>query len=156
MLSKETEKLLILLEKTEQTMSEIYGSLAVNQSFGDDARRFWATMMDAELEHAALFRNIRKNARHNEDVQIESNINVDRLIKSYKKIKKVQKMVIENELSEKQAYTLGAGLEEKLYEFSYCKRLTSNNKKIMNGIKKVDDDTKHHYFLLHNYSLDGL
>ena len=52
------------------------------------------------------------------------------------------------------AYTLGANIEEKLSEFSYCKRINSNNKEIMERIKKVDDDTKEHYFRLHNYSLD--
>lgn len=155
MISIEIEKILILLEKIEKTMSDIYGSLAVNQSFGDKVSMFWATMMEAELKHAALFKNIREKAKHNEDVQIELNFNVDHLIKSYRKIKKAQKIVVESEFSEKKAYTLGANLEEQLSEFSYCKRVTSNNESIMKGIKKVDDDTKHHYFLLHNYSLDG-
>ncbi|MFC1820528.1 hypothetical protein ACFLZG_05535 [Thermodesulfobacteriota bacterium] len=156
MISKEAEKLLILVEKIEKTMSEIYGSLAINQSFGDEVRRFWTTMMDSELEHVALFRNIRKKAQQDKAVQIELNFNANHLMKSYQKIKKVQKIVIGGELSEKQAYTLGANLEEKLHEFTFCKRIKSNNKNIMNGIRKVDEDTKHHYFLLHNYSLDGL
>jgi len=119
MISKEVEKLLILLEKIEKTMANIYGSLAVNQSFGDAMKRFWATMVEAELEHAALFRNIRKKAKHDEAIQIDLNFNMDHLIKSYQKVKKVQKMVIESELSEKKAYILGANLEEKLHEFSY-------------------------------------
>jgi len=155
MISKEIEKLLILLEKIEKTLSNIYGSFAVNQSFGDEVRRFWATMMEAELDHAALFRNIREKAKHNENVHIQLNFKMDFLRKSYQRIQRLQKIVMESEFSEKKAYTLGANIEEKLYEFSYCKRVTSNNKDLMNGIKKVDDDTKRHYFLLHNYSLDG-
>ena len=156
MISEEIEKLLILLEKIEKTMSEIYGSFALSESFGEEVRRFWATMMEAELEHAALFRNIREKAKHNDAVQIQLNFEMDILRKSYQRIQRLQKIVIESDFSEKKAYTLGANIEEKLYEFSYCKRVTSNNKDIMNGIKKVDDDTKHHYFLLHNYSLDGI
>ena len=155
MLSKETENLLILLESIEKAMSNIYGSLAINQTFGDEVRRFWATMMEAELEHGALFRNIREKAKHNEDVQVQPNFKMDILRKSYQMIKRVQRIVIESELSEKKAYTLGADIEEKLFEFSYCKRIKSNNKEIMKRIKKVEDETKEHYYLLHNYSLDG-
>lgn len=156
MILVEAEKILILLEKIEKAMSGIYGGFAVNQSFGDEVKGFWATMMAAELKHAALFRSIRARAKNNEAVQIELNFNTGHLIKSYKMIEKVHKIVLESELSEKKAYAIGADLEEKLYEFSYFKRVTSNNDDIMKGIKKVDDDTKHHHFLLHNYSLDGL
>ena len=154
MLSKETENLLILLENIEKAISNIYGSFAINQVFGDEVRRFWATMMEAELEHAALFRNIREKAKQMEDVQVQTNFKIDTLQKSYQMIKRVQKIVIESELPEKKAYTLGANIEEKLFEFSYCKRIKSNNKEIMKRIKKVEDETKEHYYLLHNYSLD--
>jgi len=155
MISKEVEKKLILLEKIEKTISDIYGGLAVNQSFTDELKRFWATMMEAELQHAALFRNIREKAKYKKSIQIELNFKIDDLLKSIKMAKRAQKIVIESELSEKKAYTLGANIEEKLYEYSYFKRITSNDKDIMERIKKVDDDTKHHYFLLHNHSLDG-
>ena len=111
-------------------------------------------MMEAELEHAALFRNIREKAKQKEDVQVQPNFQMDNLRKAYQMVKRVQKIVMESEFSEKKAYTLGANIEEKLFEFSYCKRLKSNNKDIMERIKKVEDDTKEHYFLLHNYSLD--
>ena len=154
MLSKENENLLFLLENIEKAISNIYGSFAVNQAFGDEVRRFWATMMEAELEHAALFRNIREKAKNNEDVQIQLNFKTDILRKSYQMIRRLQKIVMESEFAEKKAYTLGANIEEKLSEFSYCKRIKSNNKEIMERIKKVDDDTKEHYFRLHNYSLD--
>ena len=154
MLSTENENLLILLENIEKTISNIYGSLAVNQAFGDEVRRFWATMMEAELEHAALFRNIREKAKHNEEIQIQLDFKMDTLQKSYQMIKRVQKIVLESEFAEKKAYTIGANIEEKLSEFSYCKRIKSTDKEIMEKIKKVDDDTKNHYFLLHNYSLD--
>ena len=154
MLSKENENLLILLENIEKSISNIYGSLAVNQTFGGEVRRFWATMMEAELEHAALFRNIREKAKNNEDVQIQINLKMDTLRKSYQMIQRVQKIVMESQFAEKKAYTLGANIEEKLSEFSYCKRIKSNNKEIMERIKKVEDDTKKHYFLLHNYALD--
>ena len=156
MLSKSVEKRLILIEKIEKTMSDIYGSLAVNQAFTDEARRFWTTMMGAELEHAALFRNIRDKARHNKTVQIEINFDIDQLLKSYKIMQKAQKIIRDNEISEKQAYKLGFDLEEKLYEFSYCKRVKSNNSEIMKEIRKIDNDTKHHYILLHNCALKKL
>ena len=154
MLSKENENLLILLENIEKAISNIYGSFAINQAFGDEVSRFWATMMEAELEHAALFRNIKEKAKQKEDVQVQPSFNMDNLRKAYQRIKRVQKIVMESEFSEKKAYTLGANIEEKLFEFSYCKRLKSNNKDIMKRIKKVEDETKNHYFLLHNYSLD--
>ena len=154
MLSKDDDNLLILLENIEKAISNIYGSLAVNQSFGDEVRKFWATMMEAELEHAALFRNIREKAKNNQDVQIQLNFKMDTLKKSYQMIQRVQKIVIDSVFAEKKAYTLGANIEEKLSEFSYCKRIKSNNKEIMERIKKVEDDTKEHYLLLHNYSLD--
>ncbi|MFC1868227.1 hypothetical protein ACFL0H_08860 [Thermodesulfobacteriota bacterium] len=155
MLSKEVERILILLEKIERTMSNIYGSLAVNQSFTDEVRRFWATMMEAELEHAALFRNIKNQAKLNEAIEFELNFNIDYLLKTYQKIQKVEEIVRDSKLSERKAYTIGAKLEEDLYEFSYCKRIKSNDGNIMKEISRVDNDTKHHYLQLHNYSMNS-
>jgi hypothetical protein len=156
MISQEVEKTLILLERIERTISNIYGSLAVNDSFNDRAQRFWATMLAAELEHAALFRNIREEGKHDEATQIELSFDVEQLGRSYKKIKKIEKKVITAEISEKDAYSLGAFIEESLYEYSYSKRVTSNNQSIQSKIEKVEEDTRQHYILLHNYSLNGI
>ena len=154
MISKEVEELLILLEEIEKAISNIYGTFSINESFIDEVRSFWAMMMEAELEHAALFRNIREEAKRKEGIQIELDFNVDYLQKTYKKIENIQKIITESKLPEKKAYTLGANIEETLYEYSYIKRVKSNDQGIMDRIKKVEEDTKKHYYLLHNYSLE--
>jgi hypothetical protein len=154
MISEEIEELLILLEEIEKSISNIYGTFAVNESFTDEAKSFWAMMMQAELEHAALFRNIREEAKNKEDVQIELNFDTDHLQKSYQEIKNTQRIVTEGEIPEKKAYALAANIEENLCEYSFIKRVKSNDRDIMKRINKVEEDTKKHYYLLHNYSLD--
>ena len=145
MISKDTENLLIILETIEKTISNIYGSFAVNDTFTEDTRRFWATMIEAELEHAALFRNIREKAKHEEGIQLDLNFQLDQLRDSYKKIKVIEKKAVSEKLSEKKAFGLGAFIEEGLFEFSYSKRVQSNNQDVMQKIRKVENDTKQHY-----------
>jgi hypothetical protein len=155
MITKETDSLLVLMEKIERAISNIYGSFAVRDAFTDEARRFWASMIEAELEHAALFRNIREKASQDASVEVEIDINRERLQASYHKIKSIEKKVIANEIPASESYSIGAFIEEGLYEFSYSKRVASNSPDIMERIRQVEADTKQHYFLLHNYSLNG-
>ena len=154
MISEEIEELLILLEKIEKTISKIYGTFAIDESFTDEARSFWTMMMEAEIEHAALFKNIREEAKRKEDVQIELNFDMDYLLRSYEEIKNIQKTITVDNVPEKKAYAIASQIEENLYEYSYIKRVKSNDKEIMKIIEKVDEDTRQHYYLLHNYSLD--
>ncbi|MBW1800857.1 MAG: hypothetical protein JRJ85_09010 [Deltaproteobacteria bacterium] len=128
----------------------------MNDTFSEDTRRFWATMMEAELEHAALFRNIREKAKQDEDTQIDLNIQLDQLRDSYKKIKVIEQKAVSGDISDTKAFGLGAFIEEGLFEFSYSKRVRSNNPDVMKKIRKVENDTKQHYMLLHNYALEGV
>jgi rubrerythrin len=153
MISKAADSLLVLLTNIEKALAGIYGSFAVSYGFTDEVRRFWATMMEAELEHAALFRNIRAKAKNDDTIQVEFNFTKEQLITSYKQIKRLEKYATGSEISEKKAYSLGVLMEEGLYEFSYTKRVSSNSREVMESIKKIEDDTKNHYVLLHNYSL---
>ena len=90
MITERVRKLLILLETIEKTVSNIYASLAVNQIFGAEARRFWATMMGAELLHASLFKEIREQAQKNVALQLDLRFKEEGLLKSYRMFKKVE------------------------------------------------------------------
>ena len=154
MILKNIENTLQILEKIERAIANLYGSFAVSDFFSDEVKRFWATMMAAELAHAELFKDIRERYKHDKTIHINLNFNTNHLIKSYQTIKNAQQSIINRGLSEKNAYALGAKIEENLYEYSYSKRVNTNKKEIADQIQKVEDETKHHYFQLHNYSLE--
>lgn len=154
MLSNKIDNLLILLEKTEKTISNIYGSFSLKKNFPSEVKDFWASMMKAELEHAKLFKTIREKVNLESSVTLEINFDLPKLQSSFKKLQILEKQAPKSKVSQTKAYSIGALIEEGLFEFSYSKRIKSNSKEIMKYIKKVENDTKQHYVSLHNYSLE--
>ena len=109
--------------------------------------------MNEELEHSELFNAIREDLKNDPSIQIEMNFDSDRLRAIVSDFKDLKEEVFKKPLSEQRAYELGVYVEEKLCEFAYTKRISTDNGAIAGRIKTVEEDTRRHQILLHNYSL---
>jgi hypothetical protein len=153
MISRKTENILITLAKIEATVARVYERFARNDSYTDTAREFWESTMKEELEHEKLFNKIREKANRDGSTQIEINFDTEQLRKIINGFKKILKEVSKEVIPESRAYELGAFIEEKLYEFSFAKRIITEDEDIVRSIRQVVDDTRRHQRMLYNYSL---
>ena len=153
MISKETESLLVNLAKIETAIARIYEKFATNGNFTESAKKFWTSTMVDEFKHAKLFESILKKSKKDDSIRIEVNVDNAFLRNTIKELRKILKEVNEGEVSESRAYELGAFIEEGIFEFGFSRRITTDNKNLANNIKEVEEDTKRHHLLLHNFSL---
>jgi bisphosphoglycerate-independent phosphoglycerate mutase (AlkP superfamily) len=150
---QETETLLSSLARIEAALAGLYEKFATNEQFSEPVRQFWGSTMNEELEHAKLFNAIREDLKKNPSIQIEVNFDSDRLRHVIKDFQNLKAEVFKKPLSEQRAYELGVYAEEKLSEFAFTKRISTDNRAIAERIKTVEEDTRRHQILLHNYSL---
>jgi hypothetical protein len=153
MLTPDAERKLAALEKIETALANLYGGFSLNEDYSDPARRVWVSIMAAELSHARLFQSIANRAREKESVQIEIRIDVPALRRTVDRIKALQKTIREERVSESRAFVIGAFIEEELFEFSYSKRIKTNDAEVAKDIERVVEETREHHILLHNHAL---
>jgi hypothetical protein len=153
MISRKTENVLITLAKIEATVAKVYETFAKNDSCTDAAREFWETTMKEELEHEKLFNKIHEKANKDSSIQIEVNFDAEQLLKTIIGLKKILKEISKEVIPESRTYELGGFIEEKLCEFSFARRIITEDEDIVKSIRQVVDDTRRHQRMLYNYSL---
>ena len=151
--SQETETLLLSLARIEAALAGLYEEFATNEQFSEPAREFWVSTMKEELEHAHLFNAIREDLKKDPSIQIEVNFESDRLRAVIRDFEGLKAEAFKKPISEQKAYELGVYAEERLSEFAFTKRISTDDRAIADRIKTVEQDTRRHQILLHNYSL---
>jgi hypothetical protein len=151
--SKEDERLLTALEKIESAVARIYQAFAECDRFTDSAKKCWSSIVEAELKHARLFRELRERAARDGSMRVEVEFPLDQLKRVIQRLKRVREKIARHPVSESEAYSVGAFIEETLSEFSFSKRVRTDDAHIRRRIKEVENDTQDHYILLHNCSL---
>lgn len=155
-ISKETERLLTALERIESAVAKIYQAFAVSHDFTDSAKECWSSVLEAELKHARLFQELREKATQDGSIQVEVDFPLDQLKRVIQRFKRVRdEIVAGGVISESEAYSVGAFIEEVLTEFSFSKRVKTSDPNALKRIKEIENETRHHYILLHNRSLGG-
>lgn len=152
MISSETERILINLEKIEAGLSRIYGRLSRKAHFTGPVRRFWAELMEEELAHATVFRDLLKKGREEVSVQIEAKTDRKQLERFVEKVNDLLQEVRKEGLSESEAYSIGALIEAELDEAHFIGTVAVNDEEMIRKIRRMENDTKRHRMILVNYS----
>jgi len=152
MVSAETDKLLVNLEKIERGLSKIYGHLALQNQFSRPVKAFWDTMQREESEHAQVFHEIHERANKDDSFEIDIDIDLNDLKSFVEKVNHLLKKVKNESVTESEAYSLGAMIEAELDEAHFLNKIYASDEKIYLSIKKLVNDTKKHNILLVNYS----
>ncbi|MBN2125279.1 MAG: hypothetical protein JW821_13360, partial [Deltaproteobacteria bacterium] len=124
MISAETEKLLSNLENIETGLSRVYGHLSRKEHFSSPVKKFWTTLMEEELVHASVFRELLKKSREEASFQVEAKTDRTRLEAFVEKVNDLLKKVKKEDLSESEAYTIGALIEAELDEAHFVGTMT--------------------------------
>jgi rubrerythrin len=152
MLSKETETVLINLGKVEKGLSRAYERLSKREAFSRPVKAFWENLMKEELVHEKVFDDIRERLREDEAFRIEIDLDMNRLQDFVTGTNELLHDASREDLSESEAYTLGARIEAQLDEARFLEKVKTNDEGITKWLKKVENDTKKHRLMLVNYS----
>ena len=152
MISAETEKMLVNLEKIETGLSRVYGHLARKSHFSGPVKTFWTTIMEEERIHASIFRELREKAGEDDSFRIEVKTDRERLEDFVSKVNGMLQDVKREDLSESEAYTIGALIEAELDEAHFVETMTVEDEEMQRKIRRIQNDTKKHRVILVNYS----
>ncbi len=152
MISQKTNRILVNLAKIEMELSKIYSYLSKKEHFRNPVREFWENLAGEEIGHARLFNEIRSKVQADGSIQIEINLEMDQLKSFIDQLKALLKQIVDKDLSESDAYNIGAEIEAALDEANFTKVIKVNDEDITQKIKRLDLDNKKHGMILINYS----
>jgi len=151
MQNKEKDMLLKNLIKIETGIAKIYNRLSTKDSFTSPVRNFWRSLALEEELHADIFDEIRQGM-NNDGIPVAINLKIEKLKEFIDKVNSLAKKITSEELSDSEAYSLGALIEMELDEAEFVKKIETIDQKFMKMLKKIENDTKKHRVMLVNYS----
>ncbi len=147
----ETDKLLVNLGKIERGLAKIYEHLSKNEKFSGPVRTFWRTIMKEELLHAQVFEEIRERAAKDDSFHFEAGISMHELEAFVEKINALLRSTMTEDITEAEAYRLGAKIETELDESSFLNKISAADEAIAKRLKQVENDTKKHRMIMINH-----
>lgn len=151
MLIKEKDILLRNLIKIETGLAKIYNQLSTKDNFTPPVRKFWRNLALEEEIHADMFDEIREGM-NKDNIPVAVNIKIEKLKEFVDKVNGLLKNMSAEEISDTEAYSLGAFIEAELDEAEFVRSIETTDQKFINMIKKIENDTKKHKVMLVNYS----
>ena len=151
MLSRNLDNLLVNLAKIERGLARVYEYLSKFETFTSPVRRFWKTIMEEELVHEKIFKDIRERARVEDSFQIEINTDLDELKAFVHKLNTLLADIKKSDVSESEAYSFGATIEVEIDEANFLKRVKTNDPEISKMLKRIDSETQKHRVMMVNY-----
>ncbi|MBN2062411.1 MAG: hypothetical protein JW882_18560 [Deltaproteobacteria bacterium] len=151
MLNKEKDQLLRNLTKIESGIAKIYNRFSTKEEFTAPVQKFWRSIALEEELHADIFDEIRQGM-NNKGIPIIIKINIEELKEFVNKINDVIKKVTTEKCSESDAYSFGSLIEVELDEAEFVKKIETPDKKFIQMLKRIENDTKKHRVMLVNYS----
>ena len=152
MISRKVDNLLINLANIERGIGRIYEYLAQQEAFTPQVKRFWRTIMEEELIHEKIFKDIREKANADDSFEIEIDTDLDELKAFVQKLKTLLEKIRKEGVSESEAYSFGATIEIEIDEASFLKKIKTNDPDITKLVNRIDSDTQKHRVMMVNYS----
>jgi len=152
MLSCRMDNLLVNLAKIERGIARVYEYLSKLETFTPPVRRFWKTIMEEELVHEKIFKDIRERARVDDSFQIEIDTDLDELKAIVQKLNTLLENIKNSDVSECEAYSFGATIEVEIDEANFLNMIRTNDPKITQWVKRIASETKKHRVMMVNYS----
>ena len=151
MLIKEKDMLLKNLIKIETGLVKVYNRLSMRDSFTPPVRNFWRSLSLEESIHADIFDEIRQ-AMINDGIQVSIDIDNEKLKEFVDKVNDYIKKTASEDLSDSDAYSIGAFIEAELDEAAFVKKIETIDKKFTTMLKRIQNDTQKHRVMLVNHS----
>ena len=151
MRNKENEQIISNLIKIESALAKLYTRFSKRNNFTAPVKKFWMTIAREEDLHADILEKIRQ-AINDSSMTISVDIEIEILKDFISKANALLKKASAEDLSEADAYSLGAAIEVELDESLFTKRIQTTCEKLNKLLKTVENDTKKHRVMLVNYS----
>ncbi len=141
-----------LLEEIETGLAEVYSYLSRKKNFSGPVKRFWSMMAAEETGHGELFRDIRQRVEKDPEFGLDLDVEEGMLDLFVTRVNRLLRYVQREELSEKDAYKLGAFIEAELDESKYLSKITVPDPSLQARLRRVHSDTSRHRIILVNHS----
>jgi rubrerythrin len=114
-------------------------------------KKFWATIAGEEKLHADTLDKIHKAFKDN-SINISVDIQIETLKGFVSKINDILPKASSEDLTESEAYSIGATIEVELDESGFTRMIQATDEKLSTLLKMIENDTKKHRVMLVNYS----
>jgi hypothetical protein len=151
MITRDLDRLLVHLAKVETSLSRIYERLSKKESFRQQVQGFWRELMNEELAHARVFNEIREKALAEDTFEVDVRVKDGQLRSFVDRARDLIK-IVEEDVSESDAYSLCAQIEGDLDEAKFLDSVRMNDAAMTKRLDRVKADTKKHRIVLVNYS----
>ena len=138
------------LIKIESVLAELYARFSTGNNFTAPVKKFWMTIAREEELHADIMDKIRQAIIEN-STTISVNIEIEVLKGFISKVNDLLKQASSENLSESEAYSMGATIEVEFDESGFTKMIHTTDEKLNKLLKTVENDTKKHRVMLVNY-----
>ncbi len=152
MLTRKMENLLTNLAKIERGISRIYEYLSTREDFTPPVKRFWKNIMEEELVHEKIFKEVQERARTEDAFQIEIDADINDLKAFVAKLNSLLTDIKKPDVSESEAYTVGATIEAEIDEAHFLSMIRTSDPEIDRKVKRIESDTQKHRMMIINYS----
>jgi rubrerythrin len=151
MSDKERDQLLLGLIKIESVLNRLYTRFSTQNNFTSPVKKFWEAIAHEERLHADTLNEIRKDI-NNGGVTVDIDIRMENLKEFVAKLNDLIKRSSSGNLTEAEAYSLGAEIEADLNESGFTKMVKTADEKIRALLNGIENDTKKHRIILVNHS----
>ena len=151
-MSTDIIKILKGLEKIENSLGRLYRNLSEKRTFSKPVRKFWETISEEELHHEAVFRTLRQSLEADPAFDFSIDIEWDRLKAFADQAKEAVARAKAEEITESEAYSLGARIEAELDESRFLRLAVTGREDIRKQIDRVEAETRKHRMIMINYA----
>lgn len=149
--NSEKEKIISNLIRIESVLSKLYTRFSTRNNFTAPVKKFWSTIAREEDIHADILNKIR-NAIDDKEISISIKIQTENLKGFVSKVNDVLKKASSKDLTETEAYSIGATIEAEFDESGFTKMIQTTDEKLNKLLDTIENDTKKHRLMLINYS----
>ena len=151
MINKEKELIFRNLIKIESGIAKIYNRLSTKKGFSAPIQTFWRNIALEEELHSDIFNEILQGMI-DDGIPVAVHLDMQTLKDFVNRLNELLKKTNSEELSDSDAYSLGALIETELDEADFIKMIETTDQKFIKMLKRIENDTKKHRVMLVNYS----
>jgi rubrerythrin len=147
----ERDQLLLGHIKIESVLNRLYTRFSTQNNLSTPVKKFWEAIALEEKLHADTLNEIRKEVNDGK-VAVDIDIKIENLKGFIANLNLLIKKASSDNLSESEAYSLGAEIEANLNESAFTKLIKTSDAKTLALLHRIENDTKKHRVILVNYS----
>ncbi len=145
------EQIITNLIRIEDVLARLYTRFSKKSDFTAPVKKFWATIAGEEKLHSNIMDKVCQAVRE-EKATVSVDLRIERLKEFISKLNEILKKASSENLSEAEAYSIGAKIEVELDEESFTGLIHTTDEKLDKLLKLIKNDTKKHRVMLVNYS----